>query len=88
VDLDARAARIDRLGLTLRDVPVRLVLPRASIGLVDLSVKGDLSQLTVDLAEPGECPSVFGTLFGHRYVNNFGHQPIDSRRLICSGRWG
>ena len=58
VDTDARAARIARLGVTLRDVPVRLVLPPASTGLVDLSMRGDLSQLTVDLAEPGDCPGV------------------------------
>lgn len=58
VDIDARYARISRLWLTLRGAPMRIVLPRASNGLVNVSVTGDLSLLTVDLVAPDECPSL------------------------------
>jgi hypothetical protein len=58
VDVDVRDARISRLWLTLRSAPMRIVLPRASNGLVDVSVTGDLSLLTVDLAAADECPGL------------------------------
>jgi hypothetical protein len=58
MEVDARDACIGRLSLTLRHAPLRIVLPPASNGLVDVSVTGDLSLLTIYLAAADECPAL------------------------------
>jgi hypothetical protein len=54
--VDAAAARISHLGITLRRAPLHLAVPSVPHG--SLSVRGDLSLFTAALADGAACPTL------------------------------